>query len=61
MKFKAWKVKIKLFNWSWIMAFIDILHCFGKKHPRGLLGQNLHKSGHAIQEGLTQPHLYAKN
>ena len=26
MKLKAWKVKIKLFNWSWIMAFIDTLH-----------------------------------
>ena len=26
MKFKAWKVKIKLFNWSWIMAFIDTPH-----------------------------------
>ena len=26
MKFKAWKVKIKLFNWSRIMAFIDNLH-----------------------------------
>ena len=23
---KTWKVKIKLFNWSWIMAFIDTLH-----------------------------------
>ena len=26
MKFNAWKFNIKLFNWSWIMAFIDTLH-----------------------------------
>ena len=26
MKFKTWKVKIKLFHWSWIMASIDTLH-----------------------------------
>ena len=26
MKFKAWKVKFKLFNWSWIMAFWDNMH-----------------------------------
>ena len=26
MKLKAWKVKIKLFNSSWIMAFIENLH-----------------------------------
>ena len=26
MKLNTWKVKIKLFNWSWIMAFIDTLH-----------------------------------
>ena len=26
MKLKTWKFNIKLFNWSWIMAFTDTLH-----------------------------------